>query len=169
MRFSIKWMLIGIAGVALACAALVSASDLWAAIVYAATLVCLFVAIVGTAFRRGRHRAFWTGFAVFGWGYFLLMGATLENPLGGRASALPTHPLLMKLHDAVAKETSVSITRRARAVYENEYVRMTNRRPRQREFAKVGHLVLLLLFASAGGLVGQYFFASSETEGSKNP
>jgi hypothetical protein len=162
MRFSIKWMLIGIAGAAVACAALVNASELWAAIVYAATLVCLFVALVGAIFRRGRQRAFWTGFAVFGWGYFLLMGATLENPIGGRAHGLPTHPLLMALHDAVAKETGASTARRARAAWEDDLVSRMNRRPHPREFAKVGHLVLLLLFASAGGLVGQYSFAPTE-------
>lgn len=184
MRISVKGVLLAVAAVAVSCAALINANDVWAAVVYGVTLGCLFVAIVGAIFRRGHRRAFWAGFAVFGWGYFLLMGATLENPLGGRAGGLPTSLLLVKLHDVVATEdvADVAEDRRGRrggyggndggygggghgGGYGGGYGGASRPvTPRQLEFAQIGHLASLLLFACAGGLVGQQFFASSERE-----
>jgi hypothetical protein len=57
MRISVKGMLIAVGGVAVGCAALLNANDVWAAVVYGAALMSLFVAILGTSNRCGPARA----------------------------------------------------------------------------------------------------------------
>jgi hypothetical protein len=66
-------MMGAVAVVAFACAALRSASDLWASTALTLAVSLLFVALLGVLFRRGESRAFWTGGALFGWGYLLLV------------------------------------------------------------------------------------------------
>src|SRR5262249_15368813 len=50
-------------------AALKNASELWAWAVRLFTLGLLATAILGVLYRRGTRRAWWVGFALFGWGY----------------------------------------------------------------------------------------------------
>jgi hypothetical protein len=59
-------------------AALRSGSDYWLGVAYTMTVGMLLAAVVLARYRRGASRAFWFGFAVFGWGMFIL-GA---NPWG---------------------------------------------------------------------------------------
>jgi hypothetical protein len=53
-------------------AALRDPAELWAGVFYSLMLVVLLAAALGAALRPGRARAPWLGFALFGWGYFLL-------------------------------------------------------------------------------------------------
>ena len=71
-RTSILGMIAVVAAFALAFAALRSASDLWFGAVYTFTVVLLLLTVIVARFRRGDEKAFWFGFAVFGWGFFLL-------------------------------------------------------------------------------------------------
>ena len=48
-------------------------------------LLTLFTAIVGVLYRRGAGRAFWVGFALFGWGLFLL-ASDISIEIGSSAS-----------------------------------------------------------------------------------
>jgi hypothetical protein len=67
--------------IALGCAALRSGSALWASILLTVDFVLLGFASLAIAYRRGARRAWWVGFAVFGWGYLgLAFGPwTAEN------------------------------------------------------------------------------------------
>ncbi len=60
--------------------ALRTASDLWLSVLSSLAVVLLLVAAVASRFRRGAEGAFWLGFAVFGWGLFLL-GMGRASPL----------------------------------------------------------------------------------------
>lgn len=71
--FSLKWLLAAVAFVALACVALLHASPLWGACAYAVALLLMLAAPVCVFYRREARRAFWVGFAVFGWGFFALL------------------------------------------------------------------------------------------------
>ncbi len=51
-------------------AALRTSSPYWASAMVSLTVVVLLGSVAASL--RGRHRAFWSGFAIFGWGYFLL-------------------------------------------------------------------------------------------------
>jgi WD40 repeat protein len=71
--------------VALACAALVNASPLWASASYTVTLLFLLTATLAAVFRP-QNRAFWLGFIVFGWAYLFFtfgpwVGGCVAPPL----------------------------------------------------------------------------------------
>lgn len=70
-RFSLITMMVTIAFTALCTSALRSGSLKWFRAFYGVTLFTLLVAIISARYRPSRERAFWFGFAVFGWGYFL--------------------------------------------------------------------------------------------------
>src|SRR4051794_21139309 len=72
LRVSILGMMAIIVATAMAFAALRSASDLWFSTTSTFCTVLLLVALIAARFRRGSERAFWFGFAVFGWGFFRL-------------------------------------------------------------------------------------------------
>src|SRR4051812_40102573 len=56
-------------------AAMRDASDLWAGVLLLLTLFLLGVSLLGVLHRRDAKRAFWQGFALFGWGYMILVRA----------------------------------------------------------------------------------------------
>jgi hypothetical protein len=72
-RFSIRQLLLGTALVAVACVALRSASPLWVAALLGLTLLLFAAAVPLAVFRQGTDRAYWFGFALFGWLYMLLL------------------------------------------------------------------------------------------------
>lgn len=72
IRFSLSFVLTLVAFLAISCAALTNASQLWASITVTATIVVLLLAIAGGIFLTLASRAFWIGVCVFGWIYLLL-------------------------------------------------------------------------------------------------
>jgi hypothetical protein len=58
--------------VAVACAALRFASELWASAVLTATIGMLLAGVLGMVLRHGPARAFWFGFTLFGSAYRIL-------------------------------------------------------------------------------------------------
>jgi hypothetical protein len=95
-RLSVRTLMVLIVGAAAGLAALRDASETWAGIMLALVLMILGTAIFGAIYNRGRRRAGWLGFAVFGWGYFMLaFGPGFSSELGNR---LPSTRLLIALH-----------------------------------------------------------------------
>ena len=80
LRPSITTLMAVVILAGLAFAALRSASELWFSAFYTATVLLLLRAVVSARFRRGDARAFWFGFAVFGWGVFLLAMGPWKDP-----------------------------------------------------------------------------------------
>jgi len=72
-RFSIRQLLLGTALVAVGCVALRSASHIWVAVLLGLMLLVLTAAVPLAIFRHGAQRAWWFGFALFGWLYILLL------------------------------------------------------------------------------------------------
>ena len=88
--------------IAVAVAALKNASDAWAGLLLLLTLALLGSAVVAIPYRRGGRRAFWFGFAVFGWGYLVLAQAPwFAEQVGPR---LPTTQLLSYAHAKINPE-----------------------------------------------------------------
>ena len=81
LRFTIAGMLGVVAFVAVGIAALRSGSDLWAATIFTLTAATLASAVLVSIHRQGRTRAFWFGFALFGW---LHLAACLHPAIKGR-------------------------------------------------------------------------------------
>jgi hypothetical protein len=71
-RFTLKHLFIWTAVIALACVALRNASGLWVAVMFGLAFLAMAAAILLVIFRRGADRAYWIGFATFGWLYLLL-------------------------------------------------------------------------------------------------
>lgn len=95
-RYSIAALMLVILVSAVAIAALKQASDTWAGILLILTLLLLGTAVFGATYRRERRRAFWLGFAVFGWGYLTLSaGPWFSDQV---APKLPTTLLLNYAH-----------------------------------------------------------------------
>ena len=97
VRFSIA----GFMGFVVAfCVGLVSlryASEPAAGGILLLTLGGLCLAILGAVYRRGARRAFWLGFALFGWGYMTLASQTWWDRKIDRPELLTTR-LLNRLH-----------------------------------------------------------------------
>src|SRR5262245_57491251 len=70
--FSLKWLLIAVAFVALSVVALLNANSVWQSAFENAALVFLLVAIVGMVASMGESRVFWFGCFLFGATYFVL-------------------------------------------------------------------------------------------------
>jgi hypothetical protein len=73
LRFSLLWLLGLIALIAVACAALRSASEIWGSATFSVMLAVLLFSLVGLIFRQRSARAFWGGFALIGWSYAALV------------------------------------------------------------------------------------------------
>jgi hypothetical protein len=85
-------------------AALRESNDLWESGIFTLTLGVLFVSILLAVHRNEANRAFWVGFALFGWGYLALAQvpsiesrllttkglAYLDSKVPGRPSAVAT-------------------------------------------------------------------------------
>ncbi len=72
-RISLATLLAIVAVVALGMAGMVSSSRFWTAAAATVTLAMLLAAVLAAGLLSGIDRAFWTGFALFGWVYLLLV------------------------------------------------------------------------------------------------
>jgi hypothetical protein len=71
LRFSIASLLALVVVVAVAVAALRAANEAWESGAFGATLLILLTAVLLAVHRAERRRAYWLGFALFGWTYLI--------------------------------------------------------------------------------------------------
>jgi hypothetical protein len=111
-RFTLRQFFIGIALIALSCVALRGASSWWVSAMLGLTLFVLTTSLLLVAYRRGAERAYWAGFAIFGWVYvlMLILGWTMVGgPL--RTSGLFTDKLSRVSYDWLyAQATTPAMT-----------------------------------------------------------
>lgn len=79
-QFRFRTLFLWVAFVALATTALMNASAAWSHDLYFAGAVLLTLAIPLAWYRSGEKRAFWAGFALCGWIYFLIIGQVSDKP-----------------------------------------------------------------------------------------
>jgi hypothetical protein len=96
-RASIAMLLAYVALVAVGLAALRVSSRLWANVGFSLAVTSLVAAIAGVIYRRGAGRAFWVGFALFGWSYLIM--AFGPSPYNAWRDLLVTTPVLVILED----------------------------------------------------------------------
>jgi hypothetical protein len=112
-RFSIRQLFAATALVAVGCLALVKPSALLAATMMGVVALALLAAVVFTIYRSGDKRAFWLGFAVFGWSYLLLCYGPIftenNSPFGW--TRLVTARLATALYDRIHGSTVAQPTR----------------------------------------------------------
>lgn len=151
--------------VAIGCAALMSATTLWAQVIATLTFTALLIATIGAI--EGPQRGFWRGFAIFGWVYLILSSGPwfIEHV----RPVLLSHRFLEELFLRTAAERGVQVMVAhdfgpfqgplAFATWEPEYVR----------FHSIGHNLFCLVHALFGGFVGRYFAARRQGRLARSP
>ena len=98
-RTSIAGLMGAVLVASLGLTALRSGSAVWAGTTFLVTCGVLALAVVGVVCRAGPGRAWWLGFALFGWGYLVLvfwgwLGGELESADGppARSGSCPGRP-----------------------------------------------------------------------------
>ncbi len=85
-RRTLKGLMIAIAAIGIAIAVIVRPIELWVVFLPILHLTILLTAILACLYRNGLKRAYWSGFAVFGWAYFLT--SMIRNYLMGQPPLL---------------------------------------------------------------------------------
>jgi hypothetical protein len=176
-RFSIAGLMGLVVVVAVGVAALRFASELWAGILLVLTLMVLGASVLAFHERSGARRAWWRGFALFGWGYVVLaLGPWASEAI---APKLPTtaglDALYARMHPGGAEAGQAQ---RLGQVVLRDYIAVPPGMafspdgklvvsgappgPAPEPFRRVGHCLWALLVACVGGLVGRALHASGE-------
>lgn len=92
-QFSLRNLLIAVAGCAFGAAALVNANAWWVAITWSAALFSVTAAALLAMHRREEKRAFWGGFTFFGSLYLLLLMYSIQPVSSSNSSVLCLEPL----------------------------------------------------------------------------
>jgi hypothetical protein len=169
-RITILVLMVVVALVATSLVALRSTLEIWASAYFSLTVVLLCTAIPGMAFRRGMRRAFWAGFASFGWTYLVLC----FGPVPG-TSFKPPPLLTTKLLEVVYPHLSTvppkEVTIFGQGVWDDSRnIKVTTVatsggvitffRNDTEDFQRAGHAIANLIFACAGGFVAHRFASS---------
>jgi hypothetical protein len=96
-QFSIRGLLVAVTFLAVGIAALINANGIWLGLSWGLVLYALTAAVLLVGYRRNEPRAFWLGFAVFGWLYlalFLLSLAPAQLQFWVRTDPLKHNDLL---------------------------------------------------------------------------
>jgi len=168
--------------IALGCVALRSASTFWVAVMLGLVLLTMTAAIFFAVFRQGAERAYWIGFATFGWVYLLL----LYSGWSMQTNDAPDSPL--RPHNLLTSQISAACYHRlydaAFAKYFASYpsggfsggmggmrggsgtsgfgamgagpARPPAPGPNEGDFTNVSHALFTLLLAAVGGLYAQW-------------
>ena len=145
-RFTLRglfWLLLVIS---LGCAALTQVSQVWASVIFSAAVLMLVVATLRGIYSRNEVRAFYVGFAVFGWIYmldFLVLKSHHWHPEWVTSLALQyAQPYL--LPDVMVRDATGRVTEIQGTLW-NQYL-------------DIGHSVFAVLCGLAGGYLSAYFY-----------
>ena len=127
-RFSIAALMVVVLVSAVAVAALLNASDLWAGSVLLLTLGMLGFALLGIRQRREAKRAFWEGFAIFGWGYLVLALSPwfVDQVQPNLPTTWLVDNLYVKLQAAMGRPTALGVTNLTFSVNARNITNYTN-------------------------------------------
>jgi hypothetical protein len=165
-RFSIRGLMVVIVLLCLAFAALRFPTPLWANIWFSLTVAALTLAVPAAVYRRGDQRAFWVGFAVCGWVYFILALAPWMQGEAGFQLATTTILDLMSPH-IVQKIVPVETTPwqvwnmpddPPANSYSVGYVTLIS----PELYLHIGHAFFCILIALLGGVMVRYLAATCQ-------
>lgn len=145
--FTLAGLLVLVALLALAMAAVRSASVLWTTAATTFALAVLLAAPLAAVYARGGERAFWVGFTLFGWVYLILvnwswLGAQVGHDLTGGLRELAEAWLPFDETQPFASPADRTEKQLQHAI------RLGN-------VSQIGRLILTLLFALLGGVVSR--------------
>ena len=164
-RFSVAWLLGMVVVLAVALAAMRTASVYWTAAAATITLALLLTGVLGGLFLRGSGRAFWAGFAIFGWVYLLFVnwdwiGAQFGHDLTGFFSDCaemvftdPT-PVTNRPTSRPGALPQVGPALMDQLLFRNHAIG---------NFVQILRYLSCLVFALVGGIIARVFAARSES------
>jgi len=176
--FGLRQLFLGMSAIALGLVALRSASVTWVAVLLGLIVTVLASSILLAIYRLGPQRAYWVGFAMFGWLYMLVLVASwtiaqsAPSPL--RADNLPTQRLASRsYHWLYDREFEKYYGSRQLGDYYHpmpgeEYVGsglgtggslngpVPPPGPNETDFVNVAHALWTLLFAAMGGCLAYW-------------
>ena len=165
-RFSLASLMSSVLVIAVACAALRYASELWASVVFTLTVGLLLGATLCVVFRGGDARAFCLGFVLFGGGYlFVVFGPWFRGNASPQPPALLTTRLLEYLHPKLSQTVTLPGSGSGTNLVTLQLLIDENIHPGPRtvvvpsweHFQQVGHSLLALIIALVGGVLARYF------------
>jgi hypothetical protein len=148
LRISLAGSLGIVAVIAMGLAGMVSASRLWTAAAATVTLALLLTALLGACLLDGIDRAFWAGFALFGWSYIILVN---WDWIGGQFG----HDLTFGLSDLA--EVAIPRPEPPVGIPFDPISMETGRQIRLGNFVQIGRMFLALAFGLLGGSIAQVF------------
>ena len=150
LRLSIAQIMLLVLLIGLAIGVLRSPSPLLARVTWTSTAALLCWAIVAAIFRPVRHRAFWSGFAVFGWVHLVLIFELYRlhalNPDLAPPPSLLTSDLIEYLWQHLTPHPAVRVF--------NAVVTRLADNFSYREFVQIARSLMTLLVALIGGGLG---------------
>lgn len=149
MKFSLLTLLGLVAVAAVGCAALAHPVRGSTVAVFTTTIVLLSSAVISATYCRAAVRAFWFGFAIMGWIYWLLVWVHLEEVSSRDTSLLATSWVLDILDDTklgvIPHDPLIDPVFDPRV---DAWLR----------FRQTGHCLWALLFALAGGVLARWLY-----------
>jgi hypothetical protein len=167
---------------AVACAALRQADELWDSAVFSLTVVVLVTSVLLAIHCSGRKRAFWLGFALFGWTYLIAsLIPSVESRLltskglGYLDSRIPGRESTVRVDSTWLSATqNTSGGYALLAANPQDAVRLWNLSTGRllagpsatsEDFVQIGHSLLVLILAFVGGRVSRWLRAREEQAG----
>jgi hypothetical protein len=162
LRISMASLLGIVAVIALGLAGIRSASSLWTTAAATVTLALLLASILAAWLLAGVDRAFWAGFALFGWTYLLLVnwdwvggqfGHDLTAGLSDLAESMFAEPVPIVPATPVAPPLLTVPAPRPAPPASSYLEEVRQRQIKIGNFVQIGRLTLALLFGLLGGFI----------------
>jgi hypothetical protein len=151
-RISIASLLGIVAVIAIGLAGMLSASSVWTTAAATVTLALLLTALLASVLLDGTDRAFWAGFALFGWSYLLLVN---WDWVGGQFG----HDLTSGLSDiaeAIFDDAPPAAGPFQAPVSSPQYLQWARMRQiKLGNFVQIGRMCLSLVFGLLGGSIAR--------------
>ena len=180
LSFGLRQLFLWTAAIALALVALRGASPAWIAAMMGLALFVLAASILLVVFRRGHQRAYWIGFATFGWLYMLLVlfSLTLGSNQPKNSPIRPNNLVTQRLssacyhwlYDEAFERYHASSTMNHGAWYGGSMGGelygvgpngpLPAPGPNAGDFVNVAHSLWALLLAALGGCLAYWFYAT---------
>lgn len=147
-RFSMKHLLLATALIAICAAALSTGSWFWTRLLFTVALVVNLGAVLGAIYLSGRARAFWTGFAMFGWTCWIISN----------------HPLLqVAQHQLFAKQIAASLKEYTPEANDGIVMLHKTHSIAIFSFERTIHTTFELVFSFVGGVLGYAIYSARGT------
>lgn len=163
LRFSLRWLLLFVAFVAVGLLSLQYASFLFSGCLWVVWLAFLMVAILGAVYRRKQRRAFWLGCCVFGWSF-----AAFGTVSGDKTTALDQ--AIQSVYEKIEWNTRAD-SATAQAHFQSGGKAVMGGPinivyfPREKPFKNAVETLVGFVVAFIGGVVAQWFYASRDRDG----